>query len=181
MRKFNLFDRVEFTDKKNNEKGVGCIVGFTTDEKDGCIIDKETGVGVEPGEHAYLLLIGEMSETKNHFEEFLESELRLPNKNLSFGQALIALQRGCNIARKEWGVGCFIVKQINSDITSDIVPKMQSLPEAAKKEIGKSGDGSIHYREQCLVIYPDKECGCMATNYVPDWQDMFSNDWMIVE
>lgn len=99
----------------------------------------------------------------------------------TFGQALVSLQRGCNIARKEWGGGCFIVKQINSDIASEIVPKMQSLPEAAKKEIGKSGGGSIHYREQCLVIYPDKECGCMATNYVPDWQDMFSNDWMIVE
>lgn len=31
MRKFNLFDRVEFIDK-NNEKDVGCIVGFTTVE-----------------------------------------------------------------------------------------------------------------------------------------------------
>lgn len=99
----------------------------------------------------------------------------------TFGQALISLQRGFNIARKEWGSKCFIVKQINSDIASDIVPKMQSLPEAAKKEISKYADGSIHYREQCLVIYPDNEDGCMITNYVPDWQDMFSNDWMIVE
>lgn len=99
----------------------------------------------------------------------------------TFGQALVSLQRGFNIARKEWEGKCFIVKQINSDIASDIVPKMQSLPEAAKIEIGKYADGSIHYREQCLVVYPDTECGCMATNYVPDWQDMFSNDWMIVE
>jgi hypothetical protein len=99
----------------------------------------------------------------------------------SFGQALVSLQRGCNIARAEWCGKCFIVKQIDSDIASDIVPKMQSLPEAAKKEIGKNGDGTIHYRGQCLVIYPDAEYGCMATNYVPDWLDMFSNDWMIVE
>lgn len=99
----------------------------------------------------------------------------------TFGQALIALQRGLNIARKEWEGKCFIVKQINSDIASSIVPMMQSLPVAAKKEISKHADGSIHYREQCLVVYPDAKYGCMATNYVPDWQDMFSNDWIIVE
>lgn len=99
----------------------------------------------------------------------------------TFGQALVALQRGCNIARKEWGKQCFIVRQINADIASDAVPKMQSLPEAAKIEIGKYADGSIHYREQCLIVYPDKEFGCMATSYVPDWQDMFSNDWIIVK
>ena len=99
----------------------------------------------------------------------------------TFGQALIALQRGSNIARKEWGDKCFIVKQINSDIASDIVPNMQSLPNAAKKEISKYAGGSIHYREQCLVVYPDAEFGCMATNYVPDWQDIFSSDWVIIE
>ena len=181
MRKFNLFDKVEFTEKNTGEKNVGCIVGFTTDEEDGCIIDKESGTCVEPDEHAYLLLIGEMSQTKSRFEEFMETELSVPNLNLPFGQALVALQQGCNIARKEWDGKCFIVKQINSDIASDIVPKMQSLPDAAKKEISKCADGTIHYREQCLVIYPDAECGCMATNYVPDWQDMFANDWMIVE
>ena len=99
----------------------------------------------------------------------------------TFGQALVALQRGYNIARKEWGGKCFIVNQINSDIASDIVPKMQSLPDAAKRKIGKSGDGSIHYRDQCLVVYPDPKLGCMATNYIPDWQDMFSDDWIIVK
>lgn len=181
MRKFNLFDKVEFTEKTTGVKNVGCIVGFTTDEEDGCIIDKGSGTFVEPDEHAYLLLIGEMSQTESHFEEFMETELSVPNKKLSFGQALEALQLGLNIAREEWGSKCFIVKQINSDISSNIVPNMQSLPDAAKKAIGKCADGSIHYREQCLVVYPDAECGCMATNYVPDWQDMFSNDWIIIE
>lgn len=78
MRKFKLFDKVEFTEKKTGVKNVGCIVGFTTDEEDGCIIDKESGTCVEPAEHAYLLLIGEMSQTESHFEEFMESELCVP-------------------------------------------------------------------------------------------------------
>lgn len=77
MRKFNLFDKVEFTEKNTGEKNVGCIVGFTTDEEDGCIIDKESGICVKPDEHAYLLLIGEMSQTESRFEEFMESELCL--------------------------------------------------------------------------------------------------------
>lgn len=87
----------------------------------------------------------------------------------TFGQALTALQHGFNIARKEWRGKCFITKQIDSDIASDIVPKMQSLPDAAKKEISKCAGGSIHYRDQCLVVYPDSEYGCMTTNYVLDW------------
>lgn len=181
MKKYNLFDKVEFIEKKTGEKKIGCIVGFTTEEKNGCIIDKESGTCVEPNEHAYLLLIGELSLQESRFEEFMESEISIPNQNLSFGQALIFLQQGYNIARNEWGGDCFIVKQINSDIAANIVPKMQSLPDAAKREISKYADGSIHYREQCLLVYPDKEFGCMATNYVPDWQDMFANDWMIVE
>lgn len=78
MRKFNLFDKVEFTEKNTTEKNVGCIVGFTTDEKGGDIIDKESGVPVEPNEHAYLLLVGEMSQTEGRFEEFMESELSIP-------------------------------------------------------------------------------------------------------
>lgn len=99
----------------------------------------------------------------------------------SFGQIIPLLQSGYCIARKEWGNKCFIVKQVNADIAADIVPKMQSLPGEAKRIISKSGDGSIHYREQCLVVYPDKEEGCVATSYVPDWQDVFADDWMIID
>ena len=75
----------------------------------------------------------------------------------------------------------FIVKQIDSDISPDIVPKMQSLPDAAKKEIKKYADGSMHYHSQCLIVYPHSMQGATATNYIPDWLDMFANDWVIVE
>lgn len=77
MRKFNLFNKVEFTEKNTREKTVGCIVGFTTEEEDGCIIDKESGTLVEPDEHAYVLLVSEMSQTESRFEEFMESELSI--------------------------------------------------------------------------------------------------------
>lgn len=85
MRKFNLFDKVEFIEKNTGEKNVGCVVGFTTEEdEDGYIIDKESGTCVEPDEHAYLLLIGEMSETESRFEEFMETELCIPVPSIDF-------------------------------------------------------------------------------------------------
>lgn len=64
----------------------------------------------------------------------LDEEALTSGETGTFGQAIVSLQRGFNIARMEWGGKCFIVKQINSDIASDIVPKMQSLPDAARKK-----------------------------------------------
>lgn len=68
---------------------------------------------------------------------------------------------------------------VDSDISAEIVPKMQSLPDSAKELIGKTADKDIHYRNQCLVIkrFPSSS---VATNYVPDWNDMFAKDWMVL-
>lgn len=102
-----------------------------------------------------------------------------PYQNLSFGEALQALEAGKCIRRESWIGGKFVVKQIDSDISAEIVPKMQSLPDSAKELIGKTADKDIHYRNQCLVIkqFPSSS---VATNYVPDWNDMFAKDWMVL-
>lgn len=102
-----------------------------------------------------------------------------PYQNLSFGEALQALEAGKCVTRESWIGDKFVVKQIDSDISAEIVPKMQSLPDSAKKLIGKTADKDIHYRNQCLVIkqFPSSS---VATNYVPDWNDMFAKDWMVL-
>lgn len=102
-----------------------------------------------------------------------------PYQNLSFGEALQALEAGKCIRRESWIGDKFVVKQIDSDISAEIVPKMQSLPDSAKELIGKTADKDIHYRNQCLVIkqFPSSS---VATNYVPDWNDMFAKDWMVL-
>lgn len=102
-----------------------------------------------------------------------------PYQNLSFGEALQALEAGKCIRRESWIGDKFVVKQIGSDISAEIVPKMQSLPDSAKELIGKTADKDIHYRNQCLVIkqFPSSS---VATNYVPDWNDMFAKDWMVL-
>lgn len=102
-----------------------------------------------------------------------------PYQSLSFGEALQALEAGKCVRRESWIGDKFVVKQIDSDISAEIVPKMQSLPDSAKELIGKTADKDIHYRNQCLLIkqFPSSS---VATNYVPDWNDMFAKDWMVL-
>lgn len=102
-----------------------------------------------------------------------------PYQNLSFGEALQALEAGKCVTRESWVGDKFVVKQIDSDIPAEVVPKMQSLPDSAKQFIGKTANGDIHYRNQCLIVkqYPSST---VATNYVPDWNDMFAKDWMVL-
>ena len=100
-------------------------------------------------------------------------------QNMSFGEALQALEAGKCVRRESWFGDKFVVKQIDSDIPAEVVPKMQSLPDSAKQFIGKTAIGDIHYRNQCLIVkqYPSST---VATNYVPDWNDMFAKDWMVL-
>lgn len=102
-----------------------------------------------------------------------------PYQNLSFGKALQALEAGKCVRRESWVGDKFVVKQIDSDIPAEVVPKMQSLPDSAKQFIGKTANGDIHYRNQCLIVkqYPSST---VATNYVPDWNDMFAKDWIVL-
>lgn len=102
-----------------------------------------------------------------------------PYQNLSFGEALQVLEAGKCVRRESWVGDKFVVKQIDSDIPAEVVPKMQSLPDSAKQFIGKTADGDIHYRNQCLIVkqYPSST---VATNYVPDWNDMFAKDWIVL-
>lgn len=102
-----------------------------------------------------------------------------PYQNLSFGEALQALEAGKCIRRESWIGDKFVVKQIDSDINAEIVPKMQSLPDSAKELINKTHREDIHYRNQCLMIVQDTETS-VATNYVPDWNDMFAKDWVVL-
>lgn len=109
----------------------------------------------------------------------IDTTIGVEPENLSFGEALQALEAGKCVRRESWVGDKFVVKQIDSDIPAEVVPKMQSLPDSAKQFIGKTANGDIHYRNQCLIVkqYPSST---VATNYVPDWNDMFAKDWMVL-
>lgn len=131
-------------------------------------------------------------EGMNNYREVLRERMKMegithddlvnykhPYQNLSFGEALQALEAGKCIRRESWVGDKFVTKQIDSDINAEIVLKMQSLPDSAKELINKTHREDIHYRNQCLMIVQDTETS-VATNYVPDWNDMFAKDWMVL-
>lgn len=109
-----------------------------------------------------------------------EEAYRLVNdekQNMTFGDAIEVLKQGGAIRRTGWnGKGLCVFKQVPAHIESDIIPKMQSLPESAKELILR-GKGFIDYTCQCLIY---NENTGRADSWVPSISDVFSEDWEIV-
>lgn len=97
--------------------------------------------------------------------------------SINFGGAIELLKAGLAVRRKGWnGKGLFIVKQVPSHITGDIIPNMQSLPQSAKDIIMAHKEPHIDYTNQMLIINPDGR----ADSWVPSSSDVFAEDWELV-
>lgn len=101
-----------------------------------------------------------------------------PNKKaMNFGQAIEALKEGKLVHRSGWnGKGMFIVKQIPAVIGTDIIPKMQSLPQSAKDLMLERGQ-AISYTNQMLIVNSEGR----ADSWVPSSSDCFAEDWEVKE
>lgn len=100
-----------------------------------------------------------------------------PDTKYNFGEAIQALKFGLAIRRRGWNDKNLIVfKQVPAHIESDIIPKMQSLPQAAKDLIG-NGKNFIDYTSQCLIY--NRGTG-KADSWVPSISDVFAEDWELV-
>ena len=101
----------------------------------------------------------------------------LANGHLSFGNIIQFLKEGKACRRSGWNDrGMFIVKQIPSHITADIIPNMQSLPQSAKNILMSRENPHIDYTNQMLIINPDGR----ADSWVPSSSDVFAEDWEVV-
>ena len=97
---------------------------------------------------------------------------------MNFGMAIMALKYGYAVRRNGWNdKGIWVIKQVPAHIDSDIIPKMQSLPQSAKDLIVK-GKGFIDYTSQCLIY---NENTGRADSWVPSISDVFADDWEIVD
>lgn len=95
----------------------------------------------------------------------------------TFGTAVLFLKAGMAVRRAGWnGKGLFVVKQVPSHITADIIPNMQSLPQSAKDIIMARKEPHIDYSNQMLIINPDGR----ADSWVPSSSDVFAEDWELV-
>ena len=98
--------------------------------------------------------------------------------SLAFGDAVELLKKGHALRRSGWnGKNLFVIKQVPAHIESDIIPKMQSLPQSAKDLI-LNGKGFIDYTSQCLIYNGNTG---RADSWVPSISDVFADDWEIVE
>ena len=96
----------------------------------------------------------------------------------TFGTAVLLLKAGMAVRRAGWnGKGLFVVKQVPSHITADIIPNMQSLPQSAKDIIMARKEPHIDYTNQMLIINPDGR----ADSWVPSSSDVFAEDWEVVD
>ena len=97
--------------------------------------------------------------------------------SVNFGEVIKALKTGLAVRRKGWnGKGLFIVKQVPSHITGEIIPNMQSLPQSAKIILMNRENPHIDYTNQMLIINPDGR----ADSWVPSSSDVFAEDWEVV-
>ena len=97
---------------------------------------------------------------------------------LAFGDAVKLLKRGHALRRSGWnGKNLFVIKQVPAHIESDIIPRMQSLPQSAKDLI-LNGKGFIDYTSQCLIYNGNTG---RADSWVPSISDVFADDWELVE
>lgn len=107
----------------------------------------------------------------------LDGSPKAPLHQMTFGDAIEILRQGGAIRRSGWnGKGLIVFKQVPAHIESDVIPKMQSLPQLAKDLILKD-KGTIHYTNQCLIY--NQNTG-NADSWVPSISDVFARDWEIV-
>lgn len=95
----------------------------------------------------------------------------------SFEQILPLIREGYAVRRSGWnGKNLMVFKQVPARIADEIIPKMQSLPEEAKRLILAHGK-HIDYTSQCLIF--NAENG-EANSWTPSISDIFANDWELV-
>jgi hypothetical protein len=96
-------------------------------------------------------------------------------KSLTIASAIYLLQEGQMVRRPHWP------RQVPSEINSDIVPKMQSLPDAVKLEFErrfKSPDfqiDRIFYANQLALVNSSN----LIQSYSASVADAFAEDWEI--
>lgn len=105
----------------------------------------------------------------------IENNEYLANGHFGFGNVIQFLKEGKACRRSGWN-GKFIVKQIPSHITGDIIPNMQSLPQSAKDILMSRENPHIDYTNQMLIVDSDGK----ADSWIPSPSDIFAEDWEII-
>lgn len=97
--------------------------------------------------------------------------------NQTFDKALEGLKAGKIVSRAGWnGKGLFVFQQVPSEVPSEIIPRMTSLPTAVKDRCSSRGL-PMKYSNQFAIVHPDNS----VNGWVPSSSDIMANDWEIEE
>lgn len=103
-------------------------------------------------------------------------------KNQNFGDAVKLLKDGQPLRRSIWPKGFFVFRQVPAEIKKDIVPKMQSLPNAVKDVFikrfndPKNQIDAIYYNNQLAHVGLSN----LITGWQPSIEDVMAVDWEIL-
>lgn len=97
---------------------------------------------------------------------------------MKFNEVLEALRNGERLTNASLSnLNGFIVRQVPQIVDKEIVSKMTSLPESAKEHM--AGEDLEFYDQVLLVQWSFMQERYVATSYVPNWYDIFREDWTI--
>lgn len=96
-------------------------------------------------------------------------------RNQNIGQATEAMKQGLICSREGWnGKGLFVFRQVPSQVPTEIIPKMTSLPEMVKAKVAERGL-PLTYQNQFAIVYPDNS----VHGWAPSSSDALATDWCI--
>ena len=97
--------------------------------------------------------------------------------NLTFGDAVVALNGGKRVAREGWnGKGMFVFRQVPTIVPLDAIQGMTSLPDSVKSEFANRST-CIKYSNQLAIV----DLYNNVKGWAPSASDALANDWMILD
>ena len=98
--------------------------------------------------------------------------------HFGFGEAVECLRAGYMVRRDGWQTkSTVVVKQVPTRVSGDAISNLRSLPHSVKKYIMDTTK-TIKFSDQCLIV--DGITGS-AGSWVPTIEDIFADDWRIIE
>jgi len=111
----------------------------------------------------------------------MKSPGQMLNTTMKFSEVLDALKDGKAITNARLAYeSAFVVRQIPQGVDKEVIPKMTSLPEETKRFVSERG--AIRFHDQVLLFESSPMEGrYLVTSYIPTWEDIFSETWVICD
>lgn len=130
------------------------------------------------------ILLRAQNKTQEQYAILLNDRICLASRDrtyidyFDFGTAVNILRAGGAVRRAGWnGKGMFVVRQELLAYNGSNIDYLVLLPDAAKRILKKRDSKTIMYKYQLMIVNKKGE----INSWAPSAEDIFSEDWEIVE